>query len=543
MPARQQLGGGGAAKVRRRALRVATRAGCARLEGALRSFSSRAGAGGGLRHAAAGRTSDAMPTRAPGCWLETQPGADPSLIAWQFERAEDTRDAFRWYEAAARIALRAARCPAHPPAPRSRARLPSARARSKRACSSSAPRPTFLRHQPVDGALAATRALAHERRRVAHTWVTAVGDADRRGGERRGDSEQVERLADMLRAACSARGCGVVTACGPRSAAPLRSCSAWPRPDGAIARCARVADRDGWNNGQDLGEPLVRAWLARLQGRLRDASNSRYESGIVATQATAVRFFATAGDGRGCLPGADLPGVAAHPHRPTSPPLPPSSTSPSRWRAAREPSYLASWASYARGKILALAGDAVVAHEHLVQVRGTAGGAPADDRRDARVLGARRAAQRRRGAWAEKEGTRCARLSRAGCGCARSRSRRCSRARSWPEATCRRRRGPSRARRLRLLTARTGGSRRERGGGAPRRLRDGRSRAGQRRRGAGCELAIALDVLTTVARNVLDRPRAGSDFFTRSTHTVRCCSSLSGSASAWSTCDAHGARY
>ena len=43
--------------------------------------------------------------RAAGSWLAEQPGADPSVIAWHFERGSDQRLALPWFVAAARAAL------------------------------------------------------------------------------------------------------------------------------------------------------------------------------------------------------------------------------------------------------------------------------------------------------------------------------------------------------------------------------------------------------------------------------------------------------
>jgi hypothetical protein len=326
-----------------------------------------------------------------GFWLETQPGADPSLIAWQFERAQETRDAFRWYEAAARVALRARdvertrrlidRAVACDPPSEELARVLLLRAETD-----------FLRHQAVDGALAATRAL-RTTAPGSHTWVTAAGMLIGEAGER-GDTAQIARLAGMLREQAphgDAVALHAVSLC--RAAAQLLRLAELGS-DRALARSLTEAVTK-----LDLVEPLVLAWLARLHVAF-DMLEQQHEIAIVG-QSTAVRFFSAAGDIRGAchariyqaslqILAADFDGASAEL----------DVAEPMASRTGAE--FLASWASYARGKILALAHDPVVAHEHLVKVRGKLAAHPRIIA-GTHVYSALAALRSGNAAWAEKE--------------------------------------------------------------------------------------------------------------------------------------------
>ncbi len=300
-----------------------------------------------------------------GKWLETQPGADPSLVAWQFERAQESGDAFRWYEAAARVALRARdvdrtrrlldKALACEPSGEGRARALLLRAETD-----------FLRHEATEGELAATRAL-----RIAapgsHTWVTAAGMLIGAAGER-GDGVHVERVAAMLQGQAPHEGAA------PMHAVSLcRAATQLFRLDGLASPRSRARELMTAVERMDLAEPLVGAWLARLRAAFA-VIEKQHETAIT-QQASAVRLFAAAGDVRSACQArvyqaslqvlaADFAGASAEL----------DVAEPIAVRTGAE--LLESWASYVHGKVLALAHDPVVAHEHLVKVRSKLGAHP-----------------------------------------------------------------------------------------------------------------------------------------------------------------------
>ena len=336
---------------------VLPRAGVREVEGSLRAFAHTL-----VQEAAYAMLTDEERRDAharAGLWLEKQPGADPSLIAWQFERAQASADAFRWYEAAARVALRArdvertrrllGKALACAPPSEGRARALLLRAETD-----------LLRHETTEGELAATSAL-RSAAPGSYTWVSAAGMLIGAAGER-GDAVHVERMAEMLCAQApheAAVAMHAVSLC--RAATQLfrltDTTTTRPRARELMAAVERLEPTD----------PLALAWLARLRAAFA-TTDKRLEAAIL-EQSTAVRLFAAAGDVRGsCQARIYQAGIHVLAADFAGATIELDVAEPTAARTGAE--FLATWASFARGKILALAHDPVLAHEHLATVRG-----------------------------------------------------------------------------------------------------------------------------------------------------------------------------
>src|SRR5262249_39060178 len=130
-------------------------------------------------------------------WYAARPGADPSLIAWHFERAHEQARASRWYEAAARAAVQgrdldralhlADAAIAGGTSGETLAAIMSLRAEI-----------AFHRGDASEGKRAAEVAM-REARPGSAIWMSAAGVLVTSAGQR-GDNDDIARLAEVVRA-------------------------------------------------------------------------------------------------------------------------------------------------------------------------------------------------------------------------------------------------------------------------------------------------------------------------------------------------------
>jgi tetratricopeptide (TPR) repeat protein len=296
-------------------------------------------------------------------WLEARAGVDPSLLAWHFERAEESRTALGWYTAAARAALDGRD-------------LDRARALADRALACAPAGPALARVLLVHAETAFFRNDARAGKRAAEEamaaaapgsleWLDAAGLLVTAAGQV-GDNAELVSHAERVRAQAPSSEPG---AAGLRAVCLLRAASqlyAVGRHDEARALVDEV-DRAA------PADPLARAWRERLRAGFA-LIEDRYELGVEA-YGEAVRLHAAAGDVRGaCMArilkasfhvflsdfeGAETElGVAE----------------PMAKRTGAD--YLARWARYARGKVLALGAAPAAARAHLERVRAELAGSP-----------------------------------------------------------------------------------------------------------------------------------------------------------------------
>ena len=324
---------------------------------------------------------------AVGRWLAQQPGVAPSVIAWHFERASEREDAFRWYEAAARAALQgrdlervfalsenAMACHPHGDG---LARISLLRAEA-----------AFLNGDSAEGKRAATQAMdaAHA---GSATWTGAAGILITSAGQR-GDNVDVARLAEVVRAQRADEDAIAQWAvCLCRAATQLFSAG------------ERTASRTFLMAAEGCGtqDPLAQAWMKRwLAGKC--VVENDYDEAI-ALQADAVRLHAAAGDVRNsCLCRVLLASMHVFAVDFESAAAELDVAEPMARRTGAE--YFGRWASYARGKILALAGEPSLARQHLELVRRELAGSPRIVA-GTHIYAALAALRARDGTWAETE--------------------------------------------------------------------------------------------------------------------------------------------
>ncbi len=298
---------------------------------------------------------------AVGRWLAELPGADPSLVAWHFQQADERDHAFGWYEAASRAALQGRdlegalrHCDAAmscQPRGEDRARVALLHAEA-----------SFYRGDATDGKRAATQAMDAARPGSA-TWTTAAGVLVTSAGQR-GDNVDVSRLAAIVRAQhAESDAVGQRVACLCRAATQLLSIGEHTTTRALLDEVESV----------EVTDPIARAWVFRVRSGLQVLDHD-YEAAI-ATLAEAVRCHTAAGDGRGgCLARILLAsvGVFAADFERANAELDVADQIARRTGA----DYLVRWAAYARGKILALVGEPSAARDHLARVRHDLAGSP-----------------------------------------------------------------------------------------------------------------------------------------------------------------------
>jgi tetratricopeptide (TPR) repeat protein len=294
-------------------------------------------------------------------WLEGQRGADASLVAWHFERAEEHAIAFRWYEAAAIAALQgrelegaqrlADEAMACGPVGDDRARVLVLRGEA-----------ALLLGNTAEGTQASTDAMSVATFGSA-TWVSAAALLVTAAGQA-GRNDDVARLAKVLRTSAVDPSAAVPRAlCLCRAATQLYSAG----DRGTAQELLHEVEASGIDDLQ------VSAWVQRLRSAFFMARHD-YEPSIAA-QAEAARLHAACADVRGACLGrillaslyifiADFDSAELE--------LDVAETMARRTGA----DYFLRWASYTRGKILALSADAHAARAHLEQARATLAGNP-----------------------------------------------------------------------------------------------------------------------------------------------------------------------
>lgn len=291
---------------------------------------------------------------AAAAWLARQAGVDPSVVAWHYERAQAREEAFAWYFAAARSALRGGVLPrAFELLEQALACEPTGRARADVLVLQAAI--AFARGDTGDSRAAAQRAL-DDAPAGSLGWFTATGSLITAAGQR-GDNDAVAAIAGTLesqpaeedavaeRTICLCRAASQLFASGRRDRARILI-------DAAAA--ARSSD------------PSARAWVAHTSSMYSIIQHD-YDQAVDLMD-TAMRLHTVGGDLRAaCLMrnfkasyyvfAADFP--AADTELDIVEPL--------ARRVGAD--YVARWSRYTRGKVLALAGDPRVAREQLAEVR------------------------------------------------------------------------------------------------------------------------------------------------------------------------------
>ncbi len=324
---------------------------------------------------------------AVGRWLTHQPGIAPSDIAWHFERAAERRDAFQWYEAAARAALQGRdlervfllsdHALACDPQGEDRARIALLRAEA-----------AFQSGNPTEGRRAAAQAMDGARP-GSSTWTGAAGVLITSAGQA-GDNVGVARLAELVRAQPPADDAGAQwTICICRASMQIMSVSERTASLALLAAAERNPTQD----------PTAQAWVKRCLAGHHVLAHD-YDDAI-ALQADAVRLHAAAGDVRNaCLSRVLLASMHVFAVDFESAAAELDVAEPMARRTGAE--YFARWASYARGKILALAGEPSAARQHLDRVRRELAGSPRIVA-GTHVYAALAALRAGDGAWAETE--------------------------------------------------------------------------------------------------------------------------------------------
>jgi hypothetical protein len=324
---------------------------------------------------------------AVGRWLAEQAGIIPSLVAWHFERAAEREDAFRWYEAAARAALQGRdlervfllcdHALACQPQSEPRARIALMRAEA-----------ALMNADTAEGTRAATQAM-ETARPGSTTWTGAAGILITSAGQT-GDNAGVARLAEIVKAQPAEDDALAQWVIGLARAATQLMSAGNPTTSRALLA---VAERS------ETKDPIALAWIERLRAA-HCVLEHDYDRAI-AMQTEAARLAAAAGDVRNaCLCRVLLASVHifAGDFEGASAEL--DVAEPMARRTGAE--YFARWASYARGKILALAGEPAVAREHLDRVRRELAGNPRIVA-GTHVYAALAALRARDGGWAETE--------------------------------------------------------------------------------------------------------------------------------------------
>jgi hypothetical protein len=325
--------------------------------------------------------------RAVAAWIASRGGADPSLVAWHYDRAAERAHAIRWFEAAARAALAgreldravalADRILASEPGRGDRASALVLRAEAA--------------FQLGDGALGreSARAALDAADAGSVAWVDAAGLLITVTGQR-GENAELAELAERLRAqACEPKALPgrAIGLC--RAATQLISFV--PRP--TLQVFLEEAER---SHG---GDPQARAWIARVESGLA-ALDHDYERAASKLR-SAVRLHLEAGDVRAaCF--SHLMFASLHVFQidfdVAARELEVAEGMARRTGAA----YVLRWAGYARGKILALSGEPAAAREHLERVRAQLAGNPRLIA-GTHVYLALAALRAKDGAWAEQE--------------------------------------------------------------------------------------------------------------------------------------------
>jgi hypothetical protein len=299
--------------------------------------------------------------RAVAAWIASRGGADPSLVAWHYDRAAEREQAIRWFEAAARAALAgreldravalADQILASEPGPLDRVRALLLRAEAA--------------FQLGDGALGreSARAALDASSPGSVAWVDAAGLLITLAGQR-GENAELAALAERLRA----------QACEPK-ALPARAvglCRAGtqllsfvPRP--TLEALLEEAER---SHG---GDPQARAFIARVEAGLATLDHDYERAG--SKMQIAGSLFLEAGDVRAaCL--SRLIFASLHIFQ-IDFDVAARELEVAEGMARRTGAdYLARWVRYARGKILALSGEPAAAREHLERVRSQLAGNP-----------------------------------------------------------------------------------------------------------------------------------------------------------------------
>lgn len=324
---------------------------------------------------------------AVGRWLAQQAAVAPSVVAWHFERAAEREDAFRWYEAAARAALQGRdlervvllcdNAMACQPQGEQSARISLLRAEA-----------ALLNGDATAGKRAAAQAMDSARPGSA-TWMGAAGILITSAGQR-GDNADVARLAEVVRAqpadddALAQWAIGLCRAATQLISAGERALSLTLL--GAVEACA-------------TGDPIALAWTKRLRSGHRVLDHD-YD-GAIALQAEAARLHAAAGDVRSaCLCRVLLASMHVFAVDFESADAELDVAEPMARRTGAE--YFARWASYARGKVLALGGEPSLAAQHLERVRRELAGNPRIVA-GTHIYAALAALRARDAAWAETE--------------------------------------------------------------------------------------------------------------------------------------------
>ena len=318
-------------------------------------------------------------------WLQGRGPSDPSLVAWHFERAEDTDAALAAYTAAARLALDgrdveralalASRGLACNPKDAALARLLTIRAEA-----------AFAGNDPNEGKRAAEAAMAAAKAGSVE-WLTAAGLLVTAAGQL-GDNDAVQALAErVLREPHDVRGAGLRDVCLLRAASQLFAAGRH-----AIAR--ELADER-----RATTDMLARAWLARLDSAFAVIADD-YDAGI-ATSRESLRRFAAAGDVRGACQARIF--VASFHVFVGELEAAESELDVADAIARRTGAdYFARWANYTRGKILALGGEPATARDHLERVRAALSASPRIVA-GTHIFGGLAALRVKDYAWAERE--------------------------------------------------------------------------------------------------------------------------------------------
>jgi tetratricopeptide (TPR) repeat protein len=291
---------------------------------------------------------------AAGGWLEARSGEDSSIIAWHFERGEAPARALPHYVASARAALRGRELERAMALTQSA--LECAPAGSELASVLVLRAEAALAQGNVDECKQASLRGMDAASRGSLAWLTAAGLLITSAGQR-GDNDELVRYAERVRdQPPEPEAVGAHTVCLCRAASQVYALGRFPLARELVRRAEHGA-------GKDL---LGRAWVHRVRAGLH-LVDDEYDLGIDSYR-DAVQMHAAAGDLRGACQARILKAsfhVFAGDFEDGETELDVAEGMARRSGA----DYFVWWASYTRGKILALAAEPVRAREQLERVR------------------------------------------------------------------------------------------------------------------------------------------------------------------------------